>query len=284
MAKGFSEAPEHSSTRPRTTNDGTERGHQKAARNRKSNESKAELNNLIVIKRSNKPFHALNLPVIANINPRSVYNKIQEFHSFVEEEQVDIVFMSESWEREDQTLKDIIKLENYEIISNVFQRKGKGGRPAIIVNTNNFIVHNLTNTLINIKWGIEIVWCLLTPKNSTTNSKIQKIACASVYCKPGSKSKTDLQDHIAESYNILRTKYQKGLHFIIAGDTNDLNLAPILTLSPNLSQIVDKPTRKDPVTGVEAVLDPIITSLASYYNKPQCLKPLDPDPESNGKP
>ena len=165
-----------------------------------------------MIKRSNKSFHALNLPVIANINPRSVYNKIQEFHTFVELEEVDLVFMSESWEREEKTLNEIIHLKDHAIVSNVFQRKGKGGRPAIIVNKNKFSVQNLTNTLINIKWGIEVVWCLLTPTNSTPSSKIQKIACASVYCKPGSKHKTDLQDHMAEAYNILSTKYQRGLH------------------------------------------------------------------------
>ena len=86
--------------------------------------------------------------------------------------------MSESWEREDQTLHDIIKLESHEIISNVHQRRGKGGRPAIIVNKNKYVVENLTNTTISIKWGVEAVWCLLTPKNVSTDSKIQKIACA----------------------------------------------------------------------------------------------------------
>ena len=138
--------------------------------------------------------------------------------------------------------------------------------------------------MIQVKWGLEVVWCLLTPKNANSKSKIQKIACASIYCKPGSKSKSDLHDHIAEAYNLLCTKYQKGLHFIIAGDTNELNLNPITNLSPNLRQIVKTPTRIDSVTGVEAILDPIITTLASYYQKPLCLPPLDSDPENKGKP
>ena len=51
-------------------------------------------------------------------------------------------------------------------------------------------------------------------------------------CKPNSRHKTDLIDHISEAYNILSTKYKRGLHFLIAGDTNDLNLTPILSLSP----------------------------------------------------
>ena len=105
-----------------------------------------------------------------------------------------------------------------------------------------FAVQNITNTLITIKWGVEVVWCILTPINITSTSKIIKIACASVYYKPGSKSKSDLIDHIAEAYTILSTLYEKGLHFIIAGDTNELNLEPNLSLSPSLTQIVNKPT------------------------------------------
>ena len=42
-------------------------------------------NNVKVIKRSNKLIQALDLPTICNLNPRSVYNKIDEFHNFVKE-------------------------------------------------------------------------------------------------------------------------------------------------------------------------------------------------------
>ena len=162
-----------------------------------------------------------------------MYNKVHEFNTFVEQENVDVIFMIELWEREEKTLSEIIKLDDHQIISNVYQRKGKGGRPALIVNKKKFEVQNLTNTLLNIKWGVEAVWCILTPKNVTPSSKIQKIACGSIYCKPGSKNKSDLQDHIAEAFNILSTKYQRGLHVIVAGDTNELNLTPILNISPH---------------------------------------------------
>ena len=55
--------------------------------------------NLKTIKRSNKIMQALNLPTIMNVNPRSIYNKAAEFHHFVDEELIDCVFMSESWEQ-----------------------------------------------------------------------------------------------------------------------------------------------------------------------------------------
>ena len=132
--------------------------------------------------------------------------------------------------------------------------------------------------------SVEVVWCLLTPKDVTNDSKIQKIACAAIYCKPGLKSKSDLLDHIAESYHFFSTKYGRGLHFILAGDTNELKLDSILALSPSLVQVVQKPTRIDPITGSQKILDPIIMTLSTYYQEPQTLAPLDPDPDKDGKP
>ena len=241
---------------------------------------KEHYQNLIVVKPSNNIFQALSLPKVLNLNPRSIYNKLEEFSTFVKEETVDLICMSESWEREDLTLEEVIEIEDFKVISNVHQRKGKGGRPAIIVNTKKFDVENLTNTQISIPWGAEIVWAVLTPKNISNASKMQKIVVASVYCKPDSRKKTLLLDHIAEVYNLLSAKYKKGLHWIICGDTNDLRLDPILMLSPNLKQCVQNFTRLNP----PRILDPIITSLSAFYQIPECLPPLDPDPDCDGKP
>ena len=240
---------------------------------------KENLSNVNKVNKSSKLFQALSLPTICNMNPRSVYNKIDEFHTFVNEEEIDLLLMSESWERDYLTLDQIIKLEDHEVISNVSQRRGKGGRPAIIVNKNKFEVQNVTNSLIQIPWGVEAVWCVLTPKDVTHNSKIQKIACCSLYSKPDSRKKSLLLDHISDAFNILSKKHGRGLHFVIAGDTNDLRLESILSLSQNLRQIVTDWTRLNP----PALLDPVITTLANYYQVPECLAPLDPDPEKNGK-
>ena len=97
--------------------------------------AQSRMKNLVVIKRSNKVVQALNLPKVRNLNPRSIYNKINEFTTFVDEEEIDLILLSESWEREELTLDEVINLENHKIISNVFQRKGKGGRPVMIANS-----------------------------------------------------------------------------------------------------------------------------------------------------
>ena len=234
--------------------------------------------NIKTIKRSNKCLEALELPTVINLNPRSVYNKVDEFHTLVSELAVDLVFMSESWERESLTLDQIIDLENYQVISNVYQRTGMGGRPALIINESKYHVQNLTNSLISIPYGVEITWAMLTPKQVFPTSVVKKIAVASIYCKPGSRKKTLLLDHIAETYHMLSAKYLDGLHFILAGDTNDLKLDSILSLSPNLQQVVTSATRN------LKMIDPIITTLSKYYQTPVCLPPLDNDPDKDGSP
>ena len=116
-------------------------------------------------------------------------------------------------------LKDLLEplLPDYEILSNVYQRRGLGGRPAIVVNKNRFHVKNLTNSIVQVPWGVEAVWGVLTPKNSAHNSKIQKIICCSFYSKPGSQNKSELLDHISETFGLLSTKYGRGAVYFLLG-------------------------------------------------------------------
>ena len=199
----------------------------------------------------------------------------------IEQYEVDLCLMSESWERDNLTLRDIITLENYDILTNVVQRSGTGGKPAIIVNNDKFYIKPLCPDPITVPIGIEIVWALLTPKDQGSRKyKINNIAVASIYSKPRSRKKTVLLDHIAESYNYLCSRYGEGLHFLLAGDTNDLNLDPITALSPNSKQVVNVYTRHNP----DAILDPIITTLGNFYQSPSAMPPLDNDPDKSGKP
>ena len=147
------------------------------------------------------------------------------------------MFLSESHERtyptkngDKQTLSEIIDLDDYIVISNPFQRKDKGGRPALVINNQKYQVQNLTQTDISIPWGVEIVWAVITPLKITSESTIQKIVVGSLYCKPGSKKKTALLDHIAEVHQMLSAKYRKGLHWILAGDFNELKDEKILEM------------------------------------------------------
>ena len=66
------------------------------------------------------------MPTLCNINPRSLYNKKTEFCTFIEQENIDIAFISETWEKENEKLEEIINIENYQIVANVSQRHGRG--------------------------------------------------------------------------------------------------------------------------------------------------------------
>ena len=101
-------------------------------------------------------------------------NKIEAFKTFVVEESVVVAFISGSHETETMNLETVLNLPGYTSISNVHQRKGKGGRPAIVVNTDKFNIKNLTNTEINIPWGVEVTWELLSPKIVAQNIIIPK--------------------------------------------------------------------------------------------------------------
>ena len=143
--------------------------------------------NVTVLKRSKNVFQALHLPKVLNLNPRSAMNKTEHISQFIEEEEIDVAFISESHDRNNKRLEDHIKLENHTVISNLYQRptSEKGGRPALIVNNKKYNVENLTNTCINIPWGVEIVWALLTPKQISKDYVIKKIVLGALYVKPG---------------------------------------------------------------------------------------------------
>ena len=230
--------------------------------------------NLVILKRSNKFGEALTLPKICNINPQSVYNKRDEFITFVQQMEADVIFMSESWERPGQTLDVVLEpLQDHTVVSNVHQRQGRGGRPALIVNTKKYHIQNITQSVISIPWGVEVVWVILSPKEATSTSTIQKIVCGSIYQRPQVRSHGLLLDHITDVYNILTSKYPRGLHWILAGDTNKMKLDTILSLDTRLKQIVQTPTRLNP----PEILDPVLMTLSKYYTVPVCLPPLDSD-------
>ena len=101
-------------------------------------------------------------------------------------------------------------------------------------------IENLTNTSINIPWGVKVNWALLTSKLVSKDITMRHIILGAIYVKPKSRKKTATTDHTADVYNTLRSKYGKGLFWILAGDTNELKLGPILRLNSNLRSIVKK--------------------------------------------
>ena len=240
--------------------------------------------NLVTIKRSNKIVEASRLPVVLNLNPRSFYNKADEFETLIEQLDTGVCCISESWDRSHvfggTLISEIIKIDGYRWVQNVAQRKKKGGKPAILVNEKMFHIKELCPDVITVPIGVEAVWALLTPKNLPPNSRIKQIAVASIYYSSTQTRKDDFLDHISQAYSTLCAKYGAKLGFIIEGDFNRLKLEPLLNLSPDLRQVVTTITRTNP----DAILDKILTNLHAFYLSPTTISPLDNDEGVSGKP
>ena len=99
-------------------------------------------------------------------------------------------------------------------------------------------------------------------KNTLKDSIFKKIYLGAVYVKPSSMKKTALIDHIADVNNTLQKKDGRGLHWILAGDTNVLKLGLIQRLNSKLKSIAKKVIRINPKTPHETkILDNIMTDL-----------------------
>ena len=97
---------------------------------------------LITIKRSNKLLTAVQMPVVVNLNPRSLYNKSNEFKTMINQLDCSLCFISESWESESKSLEDLINMENFRVVTNVVQRNNRGGKPALFISEKHFYVRD----------------------------------------------------------------------------------------------------------------------------------------------
>ena len=244
----------------------------------------SNLRNLVTLRRNNKLVEASRLPVVVNLNPRSLYNKKDEFRILIEQSEASICCISETWDRsqseDGQLISDVLQIEGFRWIKNPVQRNRRGGKPAILASEKDYHITELCPNIVTVPIDVEVVWALLTPKNHSNFERFRHIVVAAFYYSSTQTKRADFIDHICETYHILCTKYGQNLAFILAGDANRLNLKPILSLSPDLRQVVAVPTRRNP----DAILDVIVTNAHKLYQSPYTLQPLDNDENQNGEP
>ena len=151
--------------------------------------------NLITVKRNNKLLEASYLPVVINLNPRSLYNKKEEFKTLIEQSEAGICCISESWDRSHTAnsllLSDAMDIEGYRWVKNVQQRSRKGGKPAILISESEFHITELCSDVITVPKSVKIVWSLLTPKVHNKNMKFRHIVAASAYYSSTETRKAD---------------------------------------------------------------------------------------------
>ena len=99
------------------------------------------------------------------MNARSLYQKKDNFKTFVKELGIEIAIVSETWEREDETLGELLQMENHKVISykrtKVKANRQPGGDCAIVYCENRFKVSQLP---VHVPNGVEAVWSLVEPQ------------------------------------------------------------------------------------------------------------------------
>ena len=153
--------------------------------------------------------NAIHLPSVMHINPLSVYNKVNEFLTLVEQYLSDLICMSETWERVNLPLESLIKLDGYNVITAVNPRNFRGGKPALIINEEEYFIKQLNPDPITVPDGVEAVRALITPKYTKPSNQLGHKAGASIYTRgPKSTRKDALFDHISQTYHHLMANRQ----------------------------------------------------------------------------
>ena len=93
---------------------------------------------------------------------------------------------------------------------------------------------------------------------------------AAFYYPPRARKKQKMVDHIVSTLHILLDHYPSA-EIVVAGDRNELVLAPICRKVPNLKQLQSAPTYK------HKQLDVILTTLSTCYKQPVVVDPIGPD-------
>ena len=132
----------------------------------------------VTVRRNNLVIQAISLPVVMVINPRSIYKKSEEFSLLLEQYSADVICMSESFERENKPLQELLQLEKYEIINMVKRREFKGGNPAIVVNKEKYLDKKICPEPVTVPVGVEVIWAIISPRNNSSNLKILQLGRA----------------------------------------------------------------------------------------------------------
>ena len=115
-------------------------------------------------RRQRRILQASSLPLVAVMNARSLYNKPESFKTFLKELGVEAAIVSETWEREEESLEELLQMSNYKVHSykrpKVKAKKQPGGACAIVYNENRF---KATKLDIAVPKGVEACWLLLKP-------------------------------------------------------------------------------------------------------------------------
>ena len=90
--------------------------------------------------------------------------------------------MSESFERENRSLQELLQLDDYEIISMVKRRELKGGNPAILINKQKYWIKRICPDLVSVPVGVEAIWVIVGTSVWRSSGRRSGVAIQAVDC------------------------------------------------------------------------------------------------------
>ena len=220
------------------------------------------------------------LPTVAVTNFRSLEPKLNNVTSDMLERELDIVLGSETWQKDsNKTLKANIEkmLEEHGLAFKSCPRPStkRGGGSAVIVNTRKFSVEKLP---VLVPHKLEVVWCLVRPKEVNKSTPFKEIIVTSFYSAPNYRKNNKLVQHLINQMHLLLVKYPRA-GFLCGGDRNKMDTQPIEDALPKCKQIVTKYTYKN-----RKVHDIILTNMSHLYALPFVVPAVCPDVRGKGVP
>ena len=202
------------------------------------------------------------LPNVMVVNARSVYNKLNELEILVDNNNSDIVFLTETW-LTDNIPDEAINCLGMNLVR-LDRKHGTGGGVALLINSKiPFKVRDDLSCSL-----FECIWITVRPK--WLPREISRISVCCVYLPPGQSEMDHFYDYLYQCYDKLCSESPNSA-FIIAGDFNPMSTgfqSRRLKIHCNLKQVVKEPTRKN------NILDLIFTNIAKFYVCPDTLAPL----------
>ena len=214
------------------------------------------------------------LPLCLMLNARSIFNKENNLIDLLHNLRPDICLVSETFESKRRTVKGVLDKSEYKCFSYKRTNRAPGGGCAILYNNNRF---DVTEIEIEAPAEVETVWAMFVPKHPLPHWKVNKIAVGSYYISPQSKHKQATIDNIVETIHGIRAQFDNDVKFLIGGDFNRTDIRDVLDCYGALHQVVTQPTRNN------AVLEILLTDMATLFHPPSSIAPLKVDEDKSGE-
>ena len=220
------------------------------------------------------------MPTIGVTNFRSLGPKIKNVIVDILEREIDITLSSETWEKTSNRklkcdIERMFEIDGLEFISCPRPSSKRGGGCAVIVNRRNFTVEKLQ---IEIPNKLEVVWCLVRPREVTKSMQYKEIIACAFYSPPNYRKNAKLVQHLISQMHLFLVKYPKA-GFVTGGDRNKMQTNPIVTALPKCIQIVTQFTYKN-----RKIHDVILTNMSHLYSVPYIAPAVQPDVPGHGVP